>query len=73
MSLRRGIARGLEVGVILLAVMVVGPPIGEFLGGLHDAAWWDTLPWVLLAVFWAIVAPKAWRQFRERRAADGPG
>jgi hypothetical protein len=47
----------------LIGVLVAGWAIdafGDWMSARSDALWWQVLPWVLLAVFWAIVGYQLW-------------
>ena len=53
--------------VISVGIGLFWTLLPDFLGGLVDAAWWDVLPWVLLALLWIGFGIWAWRN---RRGAD---
>ena len=40
----------------------------DFMGGLVEAAWWDVLPWVLLALLWIGFGILVWRGRHSRSA-----
>lgn len=60
------------IGLILTLVVIalLANPVGEFLDGLVDAAWWDVLPWVLLALLWIAFGIRAWRSRRDGQGRE---
>jgi hypothetical protein len=52
----------LSVATGVLLAWLIGMPLGGWLSERSDAAWWQTLPWVLLALFWAGIGFLLWRR-----------
>lgn len=60
--------RMLRILLIAVAAAYVGSALGEWAGSLSGAGWWQALPWLLLALFWAGLGIMLWRQRHRPRA-----
>ncbi len=58
------------VTFILILGVVLLSPVGDRLSDLSDAAWWQALPWALLALFWTAIGVALWRQRRREQPSD---
>lgn len=51
----------------IVLYLVAGMLVGTLLARASDALWWQVLPWVLLAMFWAFLISRHLRHARGRR------
>ena len=62
------LSRWQSLALRMVPVVIVAVMLGNWLSDLSDATWWQTLPWILIGLFWGFLGYQMWQ--RRKKAAE---